>query len=91
MSTALVTFRDSRVGRNHAVEPVTYSIPKADPAAPTQHNVDDLTRRLYATVRKYLLSRDVEVHVEWPPGGPAKGFAYAGFHTVAEFTVEVTP
>lgn len=91
MSIAVVTFKDNRIARNHAVEPVHYDIPTVDPENPTQRNVDHLTHAIYTTARKHCASTGIEVEVEWNPGGPISGYIFAGMHTAGQFTVEVTP
>jgi hypothetical protein len=70
--TYRVTFE--RIGRNHAVPPLTTAATGAD----------DLAEQIHSYARPHLRSHDYAVEVDL---GEGKGFIAAGFHSGGNFTI----
>lgn len=74
-----VTFQNGRIGRSHDVAPLIVHA----------EDVGGLAEAVYDAARPHLLSRYPEVVIDQPDeDGPPVGLVFAGFHTVARFSIE---
>lgn len=79
MAVYKVVFQDGRIGRDHNVGPATIS---ADGYGP-------LAEAVYDIARPHLGSRYPEVVIDQRDDEDQPvGIVFAGFHTVAKFTIE---